>query len=302
MPSGKIVAVGGFLGEVDLDPSIQGVSRFSSNGGSDIFLSFFDSSGSFLGTCTYGGPGNENATAVNTDPSGNLWVTGSFKQTIDFGAVNSNLHISSNGGHDCLLLKCDSVGTPIWAGAWGGSGEDTCFDVAFREDGQILAMGRFTGTADLDPSPAILQCTTIGNTGSFICSLEPDGALDWAATFVGEGQAEACGMCLDDDGNIYVVGQFKGKIDFDPGPDTQYREAEHNPDAFIVKLDETGAFIWLDTFGDPQVPDFAGSIAASQDGTIWVTGILSGAAFLRSYSPSGSLLTDYLQGSSQFGP
>jgi hypothetical protein len=302
MPSGAIIATGSFQGEVDLDPSIQNVSQYVSKGGSDIYLSFFDSSGSFLGACTYGGPGNENATDVETDASGNLWIAGSFKQTIDLGAGNPNLHVSSNGGHDCLLLKCDSDGTPIWAGGWGGSGEDTCFDVAFRKDSHVLVMGRFTGTADLDPSPAILQSMAIGDTGSFICDLDPDGALDWAATFVGEGQAEACRMYLDDDGSIYVVGQFKGKVDFDPGPDTQYREAEHNPDAFIVKLDETGAFVWFDTFGDPQTPDFAQSIATSPDGTVWVTGMLSSAAFLRSYDPSGSLLTDYLQGSTPNGP
>ncbi len=55
-------------------------------------------------------------------------------------------------------------------------------------------------------------------------------------------------LALDQQGNIYVVGEFGGTVDFDPGPSVYSLTAETLGDEFILKLDAGGNFIWAKRF------------------------------------------------------
>ena len=60
---------------------------------------------------------------------------------------------------------------------------------------------------------------------------------------------------MDESGNVYTVGYFEGTADFDPGPGTFNLTPAGDLDAFIVKLDSAGNFLWagrMGSFGDPH--------------------------------------------------
>ena len=63
-----------------------------------------------------------------------------------------------------------------------------------------------------------------------------DLAFEWAKTLGEEGPNTSRLQTIDDFGNIYLVGAFAGKVDFDPGPDSFYLESKRDKD-YLLKLD-----------------------------------------------------------------
>ena len=99
---------GYFIGtSVDFDPG-SGVDLHSSFGNTDdIYLSKFDSSGTFVWAHTWGGDGEDKGNGVAVNGSGTAYVTGYFTGTsIDFDPdpIEVDSH-SSNGGYDIFLSK-----------------------------------------------------------------------------------------------------------------------------------------------------------------------------------------------------
>jgi len=93
--------------------------------------------------------------------------------------------------------------------------------------------------------------------------------LDWAKNAGGPGE-----YCLgnsintDINGNVYVAGTFSGTIDFDPGPGIFEVSSVTEQDAYLLKLDINGGFIWVRNMGLS-----ASSIVLDGAGNIYVTGI-----------------------------
>ena len=56
---------------------------------------------------------------------------------------------------------------------------------------------------------------------------------------------------VDSNGNMYLVGQFAGTQDFDPGPGTDIHVANGVRDAFVIKLDPSGNYLWGRSWGGP---------------------------------------------------
>ncbi|MCK4721614.1 SBBP repeat-containing protein [bacterium] len=113
--SGNIYVTGEFGGTVDFDPG-PGIDEHSSNGDDDIFLTKFDSYGTFQWARTWGGPDYwdnlnnmdkdlDKGSGVAVDGSGNVYVTGSFAGTVDFDPGPGIDKHSFNGSHDAFLSK-----------------------------------------------------------------------------------------------------------------------------------------------------------------------------------------------------
>src|SRR5207302_11008545 len=79
--SGNVAAVGGYQGTVDF-----GTGNKTTSGFEDIFVAKYGQTDTPLWVKTYGeASDNEEARGVAFDPSGNVVVTGVFRQTANFG-------------------------------------------------------------------------------------------------------------------------------------------------------------------------------------------------------------------------
>lgn len=56
-------------------------------------------------------------------------------------------------------------------------------------------------------------------------------------------------MRQDNNGSILVCGAFNGVVDFDPGPGVSNVTSTGNDDAYLLKLDNNGNFMWVKTVG-----------------------------------------------------
>jgi hypothetical protein len=97
---------GEFEGIVDFDPGDDKKDEYTSNGFEDVFLSKFDSSGDFKWARTWGGIHSDYGRGVAVDDSsGNVYVTGDFKDTVDFDLGSGMDYRTSNGGSDVFLNR-----------------------------------------------------------------------------------------------------------------------------------------------------------------------------------------------------
>jgi hypothetical protein len=79
------------------------------------------------------------------------------------------------------------------------------------------------------------------------------------------------GMTVDAAGNIYFCGDFSSTVDFDPGPGSYSLTSVNSYDAFIVKLDPAGNFVWAKQFGGNNSQD-AVCVTVDPSGNIYVGG------------------------------
>ena len=114
---GNVYTTGEFRAKADFDPSTN-VSQLTSAGNSDIFLSKFDSDGTFDWVRHLGGGGSNTGGGVAVDGGGNVYTTGSFRATTYF---------------DLDLGGVFSGGTPVIAGRLNSFGSRDVFVAKFHD-------------------------------------------------------------------------------------------------------------------------------------------------------------------------
>ncbi len=249
---GNIYIVGYFQGSADFDPS-NGSLLISSNGLKDAFLMKMDSAGSLLWAHGFGGIGNDESEGLCLDPNGNVSVTGTFSQSVDFDYGPGISNATSNGGLDNFILKSDDAGTFVWAMKFGGVLDDYSKSLKTDTLGNIIVTGYFQDNLDFDPSPGTLILTSSGVFDCFIAKFSQSGNLIWAKK-IGSGSSDG-GNSLDIDrqGNIYTTGFFSGPTDFDPGPGVNVLTPPSGTtgysDVFICKYDSSGNLLWAGRVG-----------------------------------------------------
>ncbi len=181
-----------------------------------------------------------------------LITAGHFYDKIDFDAGSGIFHQTSNGNQDVFVIKYDTSGNFLWAKQFGGEWDDYVKDIAVDKDGNIIILGLFQSTVDMDPGPGIVNFTA-GSANSFVVKLDKDGNYIWARQFNLHNMST---IDTDAAGNIITGGTFAGTRDFDPGPATYTGSTVGRPgnDLFLVKLDPGGNFTWM-----RQMPNKGGS-------------------------------------------
>jgi len=277
--SGNVYVTGLFWSTTDFDPG--GGDPHSTNGMSDVFLSKFDSSGNFEWGRTWGGPEWDVGCGVAADGSGNVYVAGSFCDTVDFDPEGGGDPHTSNGSEDAFLSKFDSSGDFEWARTWGGSKIDRGLGVAADAIGNLYVAGRFTGTVDFDPGGGEPH-TSNGDEDVFLSKFDSSGDFEWARTWAGPNSDSHLGTAADGSGYVYVAGQFMGTVDFDPdGGDPHTSNGWE--DVFLTKFDSSGNFEWARTWGGPDW-DHGYGVATDGFGSIYSTGWFLGTV---DFAPTG---------------
>jgi hypothetical protein len=175
-----VYVTGFFQGtSVDFNPDPTAVDLHSSNGYYDVFLSKFDSSGTFVWARTWGGSEEDGGNSVDVDEYENVYVTGAFQGTsVDFNPDPASVDPhSSNGAWDIFLSKFDSSGTFVWARTWGGSDYDDGNGVDVDAAGNVYVTGSFWSTSvDFNPDPTEVDLhSSNGGYDVFLIKFKPDG-------------------------------------------------------------------------------------------------------------------------------
>jgi Beta-propeller repeat/S-layer homology domain len=236
--------------------------------------------GDFGWAKSMGGSQTESAPSIVLDANGNIYTTGGFKGTADFDPGVGTSDLISAGDQDIFVSKLDSNGDFIWAKRLGGISVEESKSIDVDSNGNVYITGTFQGTADFDPGAGSYDLTSFGRYDIFVAKLDSNGNFVWAKSIVGTylfADDSGSGIVVDSNGNVYVTGTFQNTADFDPGAGTYNLTAAGNSDVFVLKLDDSGNFIWAKNMGGTG---FAGGISIDVDpnGNIYTTGDFDGPA------------------------
>jgi hypothetical protein len=110
--NGYLCTAGLFELTVDIDPTL-GVNYWTSNGGTDVFVSKFNLDGSYLFSYACGSTLDDKSGGAGTSPSNNTYGTGFFQDTVDFDPSPDLVERTSNGDADIFVVKLDADGNLV---------------------------------------------------------------------------------------------------------------------------------------------------------------------------------------------
>ena len=297
--------------------AVLGNVYLNGNGGYDFYLLKLNTVGDTAWTRNYGGDSTEYGYDIKRLPDGGYIMVGSTRS-------------SGNGRKDLYAVRTDSLGDTIWTRTVGGTGDDNARGVALASDGGFA----LCGTTDSYGA---------GYTDMYIVKLDASGSVSWTKTFGGSAGDVGAGIIRTSDNgylaigstgsfgtgysSIYVVrmnsagdslwAQTYGgtRADFGHGLTTAVdggyilagRTASYGAgfyDAYIVKIDTDGNFVWDNTFGSAS-DDYAYSVTNAMDGTYMLSGFTEVSpsrkydAYVVKVDPGGNRIWERTYGGSQ---
>ncbi len=235
---------------------------------------------------SFGANNFDRALSVTTDKNGNVYSTGVFSGTVDFDPSAGNFNLTSGGinDYDLFISKFDSIGNFIWAKGIGALDDEIGYSIVVDTLKNIFVTGSFKSIVDFDPSIGTytLQASLPGNTNAnaFILKLDSLGNFGWVKNIGGvNSNAVGTSLKLDKQGNIYSIGNFSGNSDFDPGLGNYSLSDQGSGDVYILKLDNSGNFVWVRTLGGTD-GESGYSITVDKLGNVYSVGTFAGTADL----------------------
>lgn len=275
---GNVINVGRFRGIADYDPG-TGSNSIQANGSSfNTYIQKVNPDGTLAWVKSLLGASNSNyANSASSDSQGNIYITGMFSGTVDFNPNVGINNLTSTQISDAYILKLNALGDLIWIKTIDmntGLSEGISIVVDYNDD--LIVAGNYQGTADFDPGPAIVNETSFGSDDVFILKLNNNGNYMWHKVVGGVNVDQVSSVDVNNVNDVFIAGTFSSTADLEAGVGTTNITALGVSDIFIEKLDETGDFQWVKTFGGTG-DDYVSSIKIDINGNIINTGRFAGS-------------------------
>ena len=228
------------------------------------FLAKLDNDGNWLWVETFDGESKQRDNGIAIDDDDNVYVAGGFQGTCTFGTTTLN---SVQNSIDIYVVKYDNDGAFQYVVQVGDSLDDRADQICYGNDGHMYVTGEFR-------SEVYFGTDDLNNYGGpedkdiFVAKMTKDGVWAWASKAGSKkGGDRGIGICANDEGNIFVSGQYKdvakfGNIEVDAGTDSTQ--------LFVAMINSSGQWQWVLQGGGP-FKDRAASIDV--DGCdLYVTG------------------------------
>jgi hypothetical protein len=251
----------------------------ATGGGYDAFVAKLDAAGSSLVYATYlGGSSSDQAFAIATDSSGNVYVTGRTYSS-NFPTVNP-VQPAIGGSSDVFMAKLDAAGsTLVYSTYLGGSSGEQGLGIAVDSAGNAYVVGSTLSSNFPVASPLQATCMSCpGNPDAFVTKLNAAGSSLVYSTYLGgSGSDEARSIAVDSTSNAYVTGLTHSN-NFPLASPLQpvYGGVE---DAFVLKMNSSGSALVYATYLGGTSTDEGRGIALDSSGNAYVTGLTASNDF-----------------------
>ena len=242
--AGNVYITGNYHGNVKFGNTTLSSTKSGQYHTMDLFIAKMDPNGNFIWAKSFGTKaGGDRGRSIELDPSGNIYITGSFCNRQLFCGVTVDIN-------DIYVAKLNSSDTAIWqkrfppsqvACGRGGWGNDVTLDAS----GYILVTGEYAGTFKF-ANGAGFTISSINNTADvFSLKLTNSGTPSWVKSAGGTGNDQGDAIYTDESSNVYIGGRFGnysegnftiGNITLNP------TGGECN--SFLGKYSSSGNIIW----------------------------------------------------------
>jgi hypothetical protein len=192
-------------GNVFITGYFEGTSNFGTTlvvsvGASDIFVAKYDPVGiSWSWVRSSGATSYDSGNGIAVDVSGNVFVTGAFEGTVNFGTIS----VTSAGSSDAFITKYSNSGSVKWVQTVHGSSSSQGNSIAIDSNENVFLTGAFGGTVNFDA----VQKSAVGSWDIFVAKYNKFGTFQWSQIAGGTGFDNV-------EGTIYLVGNFQGTAKF----------------------------------------------------------------------------------------
>lgn len=203
----------------------------------------------------FGSSGEITSRSLEVDNSGNIFSSGDYQgYSFDFDPGPGVLIINNSNAivRSGYVRKIDSDGNLLWAYKIGNSnGNSVVNSIKLTNSGDVICTGYFQSTVDFDHGPGVTNLTSTGSSSAFILKINSDGTFNWVKQIISDSGVAGFSIAISSLDEISVVGSFSGQTDFDPSASTFNITSTSVADAFVLKLDPLGNFVWVKSFGPP---------------------------------------------------
>jgi Leucine-rich repeat (LRR) protein len=229
---GDVILTGEFSGSLDAVLDVDagaGVVTLNPLGNGDVFVAKYDANGNYKWKASGATANEEDGSAVTVDASNNVYLI-----------YSSASDTSSNYNH--FMRKFTSVGADVWnfnAGVFKSDDEGRLI----IENNALYMLGSYSGNGTVYGSSGTATLSSTSGYNSLLMKMDLNGALQWAKSFVSDGESSVYSVTTLSSGDLIATGKFSGNIDMDPGPAVYERFFPGNS-TFCIKLSSSGDFVW----------------------------------------------------------
>ncbi|MBC7494814.1 MAG: T9SS type A sorting domain-containing protein [Flavobacterium sp.] len=247
----EIYLIGNYLYTADLDPG-PGVFNVSDSTNMNIYIVKLTANGDFIwGQSLNNNNGEQNQKKITVDANKNVYLCGTFRNTLDLDPGAAVFNVTSNGEKDVFFIKLNNLGNFQWGKSIGGQDNENANDISVDFAGNFYAVGVFAFIVDFDPGAAVFPINASTILTNYLLKLDTNGNFNWALK-LGD-SVKIPNVANDAQGNVYVSSGFSsllGPIDADPGPNVYNLTTSPDNDMYFFKLDTNSNFIWAFNYGD----------------------------------------------------
>lgn len=219
------------------------------------------------------------AKSVETGSFGEIYVGGYFHDEINFKPQHTNgvdrIFYTKRAPSDLYLLRLAPNGDVkriVTAGS-GLKGEEI-ESIVIDDFNNLIVSGSYVDSLDVDwGTDTLLIRNSSSDINTFIVKIDTAFNYQWHCSFGDSSRVEPAAIKTDVQGNVYTLGTYHGRCDFDPDSNnTFYPKGDEG--VFVQKLDSSGQFVWLKSICYyKNSSDFgAYDMAISDSGIIYTTG------------------------------
>ena len=257
-------------------PLVNPVQAQYGGGNVDAFITELDATGTTLLYSTYlGGKSDDCTVGIAADAAGDLTTAG-YTASPNFPVVNA-VQATSGGSWDAFVTRLGAHGTAILYSTYlGGSDYELLSGFALDREGNVYITGE-TASTDF-PTHNAFRATNAGEEDVFVAKLRADGsALIYSTYLGGSGEDENWGIAVDGAGNATISGTTHSP-DF-PTQNAVQPQYGGDGDAFLARLDPTGATLVYSTFLGGAGADAGRGVAVDAAGNTYLGGTTASVDF-----------------------
>jgi hypothetical protein len=176
---------------------------------------------------------------------------------------------------------CGCDGDGFWSRCFVGPEGQVAMDMATDPAGNVVLTGSFRGALSFGGETLV----SAGEDDIFVAKLSQDGEHLWSRRFGSAKSEQGTAVTTDEQGAVYVAGDYSEPFDFGGGVDGSMLTAPFGEsDYFLVKLSSSGQVVWVASDG-LSADDHASDVAHNNE-RVFVTGASSAETqvFLHRYT------------------
>ena len=285
---GNILISGFFRGLIDFDTDPNAFHAKVSNGYYDGYVAKYSGNGELMWVNTFGDESIDAVLNVDTDANSDVYYTAFFNDEINVGF-----------GGDSILINTDTLGTAFVHRLNSDGHHQDIYHFGYpnvitqiskficAQDNSNFAVLTFKDSIDIDVSQSENIIYSTSTTWPYwdhaFVKYSNDFDQVWAFSI---DVYNIIDVKEDMFGNIFVVGDFLNSVDFDPGVDEHILHPASNSDAYILKINSEGEFIWAKNISGSYGIE---SIDTDNEGNLYLFGDFAANLIYDPYGSSNQL-------------